>query len=1269
MGGAVGAGRSQFRVRDRKKLCSFAAPIFAAAALFTLASPRSAEAQLMTLPDSISVSETGGAIQSFTIAVPPGTAGVAPSLSLTYNSQGQNGIVGMGFMLNGLASIGRCAKTKATDGVIDGVGFDAEDRFCLDGQRLIAISGAYGANETEYRTEIESFSKVVSYGSAGSGPSWFKVWTKSGQVMEFGNTQDSRILATGKPEARSWAVNKVSDTAGNFYTVTYVNDAANGQAYPSRIDYTGNAGAALAPYNSVRFVYNTTRSDVVTVYQAGSFTRTTVLLTNVQTYAGSTLVSDYRLTYNTGAGTSRLRLRTITLCEGGGACLPATTIGWTSGGDGTPDFDGSTNPITPSEIDDGTGFHFGDWNGDGLTDVMWWDTGPQINRWYINNGAVNGAISFTKYENPIVPSQLDLLDALYFGDWNGDGITDVMGRNNTDGHNRWFINGGSLNFTEISNPITPSEIDDGTGFHFGDWNGDGLTDVMWWDTGPQTNLWYINNGAVNGTISFTKHENPIPPSQLDVLDVLYFGDWNGDGLTDVMGWETQQNNVNSWFINNGNPGFTLNATGIPLPGSGLLYFDDWNGDGITDFTRYLASNGENNWFINNISPPDILSTVTNGLGAQTSITYRPMTDGSVYTKDTGAQAASYPIVDLQGPMQIASQVERSDGVGGMKISTYRYKGAKLDLTGRGFLGFREMTERDGQTGIEQTSVYEQDYPKTLMKKSQTRSFNGVVLGNTVNSYGTEDLGGTRRRVFLTQSVTSGADLNGSPLPSTTTAYQYDAFSNATQIGVTASDGFSKTTTNTYLNDTSNWLLGRLLTANVASNAPAAAAQPPAGDATPNAFDFTDVIEGLPGTIYEDSADMTGFNRPVTASVSGGGAEIRKNGTGSWGSSASINPGDTLNLRMTSSASYGATVTATVTVGGVSADWIVSNVRAVIISSNVNSFNLRIAHDALYPAPTGSESPPISVVALVEPGVIVGSASTTVPAFNVGDWPAGTPISIEVKGRIQGAGGRGGDASSSKSEKNPGEDGGTALYTRYAIKLDMTSGEIWGGGGGGAGGRIKDNGKRAGSGGGGAGQLPGQPGAEGNGNNPLHIGQPGTTEAGGAGGQNTTGEAQSGRAGGDPGLPGGSSGGGSFGSTVPGGNAGVAIWGSYFVTQTGTGDIRGPVKDGLSPDPFTFPSLSNANRSTLYSASAVLSDFIGPLTATAGGGAEVRKNGAGTWASTVSVSGGDTIEIRRTSSSSYSSTVSGSVTVGAITANFSITTEDDPTIGDPGGGGG
>ena len=120
----------------------------------------------MALPGQFSVNPTGAATYNIPIALPPGTAGVAPSLSLDYNSQGTNGLLGVGWMLGGLPSIGRCPRTTAQDGVIGGINYDANDRFCMDGQRLVAVSGTYGADGAVYRTEIDTFSKIISHGTA-----------------------------------------------------------------------------------------------------------------------------------------------------------------------------------------------------------------------------------------------------------------------------------------------------------------------------------------------------------------------------------------------------------------------------------------------------------------------------------------------------------------------------------------------------------------------------------------------------------------------------------------------------------------------------------------------------------------------------------------------------------------------------------------------------------------------------------------------------------------------------------------------------------------------------------------------------------------------------------------------------------------------------------------------------------------------------------------------------------------------------------------------
>jgi len=97
--------------------------------------------------------------------------------------------------------------------------------------------------------------------------------------------------------ARAWAVNKVSDTKGNYFTVSYADSSS--QTYRTRIDYTGNTAAGLTPYNSVRFVYQS-RPDSVPTFLGGATMQTTVRLTNLQVFNEQSLVSDYQLAYAQG---------------------------------------------------------------------------------------------------------------------------------------------------------------------------------------------------------------------------------------------------------------------------------------------------------------------------------------------------------------------------------------------------------------------------------------------------------------------------------------------------------------------------------------------------------------------------------------------------------------------------------------------------------------------------------------------------------------------------------------------------------------------------------------------------------------------------------------------------------------------------------------------------------------------------------------------------------------------------------------------------------
>jgi len=102
---------------------------------------------------------------------------------------------------------------------------------------------------------------------------------------------------------------------------------------------------------------------------------------------------------------------------------------------------------------------------------------------------------------------------------------------------------------------------------------------------------------------------------------------------------------------------------------------------------------------------------------------------------------------------------------------------------------------------------------------------------------------------------------------------------------------------------------------------------------------------------------------------------------------------------------------------------------------------------------------------INTGAVIGSASTSQPAFTTGSgWPSGVTINIVNRGRIEGAGGKGGDGGDSvASSKNPigsdgadGEDGGLGVSFLYNCSFTNDGFVAGGGGGGGGGGGATHN---------------------------------------------------------------------------------------------------------------------------------------------------------------------------------------------------------------------
>lgn len=120
------------------------------------------------------VDESGAANYTIPLMTVPGSGNMAPEMALSYSSRGGSGVLGAGWQITGQSAISRCAQaTEHGDPRSIAITLSDTDRFCLDGQRLIVIQGAYGAAGSIYRLETDQLVRVTAEGNLGGAPTQF----------------------------------------------------------------------------------------------------------------------------------------------------------------------------------------------------------------------------------------------------------------------------------------------------------------------------------------------------------------------------------------------------------------------------------------------------------------------------------------------------------------------------------------------------------------------------------------------------------------------------------------------------------------------------------------------------------------------------------------------------------------------------------------------------------------------------------------------------------------------------------------------------------------------------------------------------------------------------------------------------------------------------------------------------------------------------------------------------------------------------------------
>lgn len=240
----------------------------------------------------------------------------------------------------------------------------------------------------------------------------------------------------------------------------------------------------------------------------------------------------------------------------------------------------------------------GDIDGDGYPDLVWRnaETGANV-VWYLDgNGSVRATQGSLQQVND--PAWQLVTTA----DLNGDGYTDAVWRNTTDGTNQvWFLNG-----TTIASQVNLPQVADLTWqlVASADINQDGAPDLIWRNQVTGGNhVWYMNGATALAVLS----EGDFPTVSDLSWTLAASADMNGDGKPDLL-WRNVVTGDNLVYYMNGTTKISQGTLqSVPDLAWKLAAALDVNNDGVAELFWRNTGTGENRMWT--LSGQTVINTI------------------------------------------------------------------------------------------------------------------------------------------------------------------------------------------------------------------------------------------------------------------------------------------------------------------------------------------------------------------------------------------------------------------------------------------------------------------------------------------------------------------------------------------------------------------------------------------------------------------------------------------------------------------------------------